>query len=109
LDHSNLDKKSPTLELHQRISMDLNSSMTCYDSWQNWRTLQDNAEWMENIFEDALQDPLADWNTGNANIPCVLPFPSASKGPKRKSECDIDGRKPKKERPTWNLCRDDVE
>ena len=67
-----------------------------FSPWQNWRTMQDNVKWMEEIFENALQDPSTDWNMGNANIPRILPRPSAPKGPKRKNDSDIDGRKPKK-------------
>jgi hypothetical protein len=50
---------------------------------------------MEKIFEEALEDPRVDWNTGSGNIQRVLLRRSAPK-PKRKSESDIDGRKPKK-------------
>ena len=90
LENSTLDKE---LLLFQRIHQDSPSLMDSYILWKKWRIMQDDAEWMETIFGNALQDPSADWNTGSANIQRILPRPSA---PKRKSESDIDERKPKK-------------
>ena len=90
LENSTLDKE---LLLLQRIHQDSPSLMDSYIPWKKWRIMQDDAEWMETIFGNALQDPSADWNTGSANIQRILPRPSA---PKRKSESDIDERKPKK-------------
>ena len=63
--------------------------------WEKGRTMRDDLEWMEKIFENALKDSRVDWNTGSNNIQHVLLRPSAPKS-KRKSETDIDGRKPKK-------------
>ena len=44
-----------------------------HDLWEKERTMQDDAEWMEKIFENALKDPRVDWNTGSDNIHRVLP------------------------------------
>ena len=43
--------------------------ISSYHPWKYWRTIQDDAEWMEKIFENALENPSADWDTGNANMP----------------------------------------
>ena len=49
--------------------------------WDDRRTLQD-VQWMENIFEQALNDPMADWDTGADNIDRALPR-NASQARKR--------------------------
>ena len=67
-----------------------------YPSWINSRTMRDDPEWMEKIFENALNDPTVDWNTGRANIQRTLPRPSAFRVTKRKSDSNIDERKAKK-------------
>lgn len=84
------------------------SFLSSYYPWKYWCTIQDDTEWMEIIFKDALEDPSANWDTGNANMKHILPCPSAPKGPKRKSESDINERRPK-ESPTWNLYLSDAE
>jgi serine/threonine protein kinase len=91
-----LDEELLLAELYQRKESRSLVTTGSYDFWRNWRTIQDNPEWMEKIFENVLQDPSTDWNTGNANVPRILPQPSAPKGPKRRNDSDIDGRKPKK-------------
>ena len=93
---STLDKEDLKAELLQRIAQMRNKALlSSYISWTDWRIMQDDVEWMEKIFEEALNDPTVDWNTGSDNIQHVLLRPSAPKS-KRKSETDIDGRKPKK-------------
>ena len=90
--------QSPTTflkaKLHQRIA-DRNDMSLNYPLWTAWRIMQDDVQWMEKIFENALQDRGVDWNTGSDNIQRVLLRPSAPKS-KRKTESDIDDRKPKK-------------
>jgi len=56
--------------------------------WDDRRTLQD-VQWMEKIFEQALNDPTADWGTGVANIDRALPR-NASQTRKRKRESEIN-------------------
>jgi len=56
--------------------------------WDDRRTLQD-VRWMENIFEQALNDPIADWDTGADNIHRALPR-NASQARKRKRESEIN-------------------
>jgi hypothetical protein len=69
-----------------------------HDLWGKGHTgtMQDDPQWMEKIFENALKDPRVDWNTGSDNIQCVLLRRSAPELLKRKGESDIDGRKVKK-------------
>jgi len=56
--------------------------------WDDRRTLQD-VHWMEKIFEQALNDPTADWGTGIANIDRALPR-NAAQARKRKRESEIN-------------------
>ena len=91
-----LDKKLLRLELRARILQTENSLEQGRFAWAKWRTMQDGAEWMENIFENALNDLTVDWNAGSANIQRTLPRPSASRATKRKSDSNIDERKAKK-------------
>jgi len=56
--------------------------------WDDRRTLQD-IQWMENIFEQVLNDPMADWDTGADNIDRALPR-NASQARKRKRESEIN-------------------
>ena len=91
------DKNSLRIELGHRIIQTGNTSLfNGYTSWIDSRTMKDDARWMENIFENALNDPTVDWNTGSANIQRTLPRPSASRATKRKSDSNIDERKAKK-------------
>ena len=91
------DKNSLRIELgHRIIQTDNTSLFNGYTSWIDSRTMKDDARWMENIFENALNDPTVDWNTGSANIQRTLPRPSASRATKRKSDSNIDERKAKK-------------
>ena len=57
--------------LVQRIDQDSPLLMDNYISWKNWRTIRDDADWVEHILENTLQD----WNTGNTNIQRILPYP----------------------------------
>ena len=56
--------------------------------WDDRRTLRD-VQWMEKIFEQALNDPMADWDTGADNIDRALPR-NASQARKRKRESEIN-------------------
>jgi len=56
--------------------------------WDDRRTLQD-VQWMEKIFEQALNDPMADWDMGADNIDRALPR-NASQARKRKRESEIN-------------------
>ena len=99
-----VESENPTLdEDHRIIELVLRIAQTrkkllarAHPSWMKWRTMQDGAEWMEKIFENALNDPTVDWNTGSGNIQRTLPRPSASRATKRKSDSNIDERKVKK-------------
>ena len=92
-----LDEERRMIELVLRIVQMRKTLLTdAYPSWINSRTMWDDPEWMEKIFENALNDPTVDWNTGSANIQRTLPRPSASKATKRKSDSNIDERKAKK-------------
>ena len=92
-----LDDERRMIELVLRIVQARKTLLTdAYPSWMNSRTMRDNPEWMEKIFENALNDPTVDWNTGSANILRTLPRPSASRATKRKSDSNIDERKAKK-------------
>ena len=91
------DKNPLRIELGYRIIQTGNTSLfNCYTSWIDSRTMKDDARWMENIFENALNDPTVDWNAGSANIQRTLPRPSAFRATKRKSDSNIDERKAKK-------------
>ena len=91
------DKKQLRIELRARIMQMENESLEQGRfAWAKWRMMQDDAGWMENIFENALNDPTVDWDTGSANIQRTLPRPSASRATKRKSDSNIDERKAKK-------------
>jgi hypothetical protein len=69
-ERSTFDKEDLKAELLQRIAhIDDDQLLLGYVSWKHWRKMQDDAEWMEKIFEEALRDPRADWNTGSDNIP----------------------------------------
>jgi len=59
-----------------------------YPIWKGRRTLQD-VRWVERIFEQALNDPMADWDTGADNIDRALPR-NASQARKRKRESEIN-------------------
>jgi len=59
-----------------------------YPIWKGRRTLQD-VRWAERIFEQALNDPMADWDTGADNIDRALPR-NASQARKRKRESEIN-------------------
>ena len=73
-DNPTSDKKLLRNELRARIFQTENDSLLQgLLTWAKWRTIQDDAEWMERIFESALNDPTADWNTGSANIQRTLP------------------------------------
>ena len=65
--------------LLQRMRYDASRAQLAiaHDLWEKGRTMQDDAEWMEKIFENALKDPRVDWNTGSDNIQRVLLRPSA--------------------------------
>ena len=92
-----LDEDRRIIELVLRIAQTRKTLFTrAHPSWMKWRMMQDGAEWMEKIFENALNDTTVDWNTGNANIQRTLPRPSASRATKRKSDSNIDERKAKK-------------
>ena len=92
-----LDKKLLRIELGARIlQMENDSLEQGRFAWAKWRTMRNDAGWMENIFENALNDPTVDWNTGSANIQRTLPRPSASRATKRKSDSNVDERKAKK-------------
>jgi hypothetical protein len=39
-----------------------------HDLWGKGHTMQDDPQWMEKIFENALKGPRADWSTGSDNI-----------------------------------------
>ena len=56
--------------------------------WDDRRTLQD-VQWMERIFGQALNDPMANWDTGADNIDRGLPR-NASQARKRKRESEIN-------------------
>ena len=85
------NKKALRIELGARIlQMETDSLDQGRLAWAKWRTIQDDPEWMEKIFENALNDPTVDWNTGSANIQRTLPRPSASKATKRKSDSNVD-------------------
>ena len=91
------NKKTLRIELGARIlQMENDSLLQGLLTWAKWRTIQDDPEWMEKIFENALNDPTVDWNTGSANIQRTLPRPSASRATKRKSDSNVDERKAKK-------------
>jgi len=65
--------------------------------WDDRRTLQD-VQWMEKIFEQALNDPTADWDMGVANIDRALPC-NASQARKRKRESEINNADYSKKQP----------
>ena len=91
------DKNSLRIELRARIIQMENESLEQGRfAWAKWRMMQDDAGWMENVFENALNDPTVDWNAGSANIQRTLPRPSASRATKRQSDSNIDERKAKK-------------
>ena len=86
-----VESENPTLdEDHRIIELVLRIAQTRKPlftrAWMKWRTMQDGAEWTEKIFENALNDPTVDWNTGSGNIQRTLPRPSASRATKRKSD-----------------------
>ena len=59
-----------------------------YPIWKGRRTLQD-VRWVERIFDQALNDPMANWDTGADNIDRALPR-NASQARKRKRESEIN-------------------
>ena len=74
-DNPTSDKELRMIELGSRIVHTWNTSLsTGYSSWINLCTIQNDAEWMEKIFESALNDLAADWDTGSANIQRILPY-----------------------------------
>ena len=63
---STLNKEDLIAELLQCIAQMRNKALlSSYISWADWHIMQDDAEWMEKIFEEALRDSRADWNTGS--------------------------------------------
>ena len=66
LEYSQFRTKFLKAELRQRIAQMRNKALlSSYISWADWHIMQDDAEWMEKIFEEALRDSRADWNTGS--------------------------------------------
>ena len=99
-----VESENPTLDEERRmielvlciVQMRKTLLTDAYPSWINSHTMRDDPEWMEKIFENALNNPIVDWNTGSANIQRTLPRPSASRATKRKSDSNVDERKAKK-------------
>ena len=89
---------------HYRITKMDKTLLWAHPLWLARRQLA-KPQWMETIFQNALDDPQANWDEGGANV--ERSFPRRVRGLKRKTETEINNEEqpPLKKAPGPNIAR----
>ena len=87
--NSDFQEEDPHLrKLHMREIMEIDMTLIrVHPLWLDRRQLT-KPQWMETIFQNALDNPQANWDQGSANV--ERSFPRRVRGLKRKTETEIN-------------------